>query len=153
MLLLLAVDVGSKVWIRININLHDITPLIPNFLELTHVQNKGVSFSFLSNIDDNIRIPLLSGISLIAVVGMLYYQIAYWKKLDIYTKIGLAWIIPGATGNLIDRIWYGSVTDFFHFRWYDFSLFVNNLADCFISLGVFFFVLSAFFGTTEEIPA
>ena len=151
MLLLLSLDVGSKVWVREEVRLYDVTVLLPNFLELTHVQNKGVSFSFLSTLSDPIRLPLLIGISVIAITGMIFYQIRYWYQLDRYTKQGLAWIIPGAFGNLIDRVLYGYVTDFFHFRWYEMSLFVNNLADCFISIGVVYFLLSAIFGKVSVV--
>ena len=144
------VDQGSKFWVRQNVNPYQVTPLLPNFLELTFVQNKGVSFSFLSNLPDMTRLPLLLSISIIAVVGMLYYLIRYWNVTDQYMKMALVWIIPGALGNLIDRAIFGAVTDFLHFRWYDFSFFVNNLADCFISVGVVFFIISTLFGKQQE---
>ena len=76
---------------------------------------------------------------------MIYYQTRYWKEIDFNSRIGLIFVIPGATGNLVDRFFYGYVTDFIHFRWYETSFFVNNLADCFISIGVIFFILQIFF--------
>ena len=144
MIVFLGLDLGSKIWVRANIPLYETSELLKNFLELTHVQNRGVSFSFLSDISDSIRIPLLVGVSLVATVAMLYYQIRYWDELDFYTRSGLACVIPGAAGNLIDRVVYGYVTDFFHFRWYETSFFVNNFADCFISIGVIFFIIPLF---------
>lgn len=140
------IDQGSKILVRAYVEKFHMTPLIPNFLELTYVENKGVSFSFLANLDDMIRLPLLITISSVAVVGMLYYLIRYWDSNDIYMRVALIWILPGAIGNLIDRAIFGSVTDFLHFRWYEYSFFVNNLADCFISVGVVFFILSTFWG-------
>ena len=145
MIFFLGLDLGSKIWVRVNIPLYETSELLKNFLELTHVQNRGVSFSFLADISDSIRIPLLVGVSLVATVAMLYYQIRYWDELDIYTRSGLVCVIPGAAGNLIDRVFYGYVTDFFHFRWYQTSFFVNNIADCFISVGVVFFIIPLFF--------
>ncbi len=142
MLVLLTLDQFSKIWVRETIPLYEMTPLVPNFLDLTHVQNRGVSFSFLADLSDPIRIPLLVGVSLVAVVGMLYYLIRYRQKLDLYTRLGLSFIIPGAVGNLIDRAWFGQVTDFIHFRWYDFSFFINNIADCLISIGVVGFFIT-----------
>ena len=141
----LGLDLGSKIWVRANIPLYETSELLKNFLELTHVQNRGVSFSFLSDLSDSIRIPLLVGVSLVATVAMLYYQNRYWVDLDIFTRSGLACVIPGAAGNLIDRVFYGYVTDFFHFRWYETSFFVNNIADCCISVGVVFFIIPIFF--------
>ncbi len=58
MLVLLALDQFSKIWVRETIPLYEMTPLVPNFLDLTHVQNRGVSFSFLADLEDPIRIPL-----------------------------------------------------------------------------------------------
>ena len=147
---LLTLDLLSKIWVRASIPLFELTPLVPNFLDLTHVQNRGVSFSFLAELDDSIRLPLLIGISVLAVAGILFYQIRYWEELDRWTRQGLSWILPGALGNLIDRAWFGHVTDFFHFRWYELSFFVNNLADIFISAGVVFFLLSSFLSPTPE---
>ncbi len=137
----LGIDLGSKIWVRANIPLYNTIELLKNFLDLTHVQNRGVSFSFMADYSDSIRIPLLVGVSLIATVAMIYYQSRYWEELDFFTRSGLACVIPGAAGNLIDRIVYGYVTDFFHFRWYETSFFVNNFADCFISVGVVFFII------------
>jgi signal peptidase II len=150
MIILLGLDLGSKVWVRANVPLFEVTELITNFIDLTHVQNRGVSFSFFADIADPFRIPLLVGVSLVAVVTMIFYQTRYWNELDFYTRSGLVCVLPGATGNLVDRAIYGYVTDFFHFRWYDTSFFVNNLADCFISLGVVFFIIPLFFAKNDS---
>ena len=141
MILLLGLDLGSKIWVRATVPLYKITELLTNFIDLTHVQNRGVSFSFFADIADSIRIPLLVGVSLVAVTAMIFYQTRYWNELDFCTRSGLVCVLPGAAGNLVDRAVYGYVTDFFHFRWYETSFFVNNLADCFISLGVVFFII------------
>ena len=150
MIVFLGLDVSSKIWVRANITLYETSGLLKNFLDLTHVQNRGVSFSFLADYPDSIRIPLLVGVSLVATVAMLYYQTRYWDELDFCTRSGLAWVIPGAAGNLIDRVFYGYVTDFFHFRWYEKSFFVNNIADCCISVGVVFFVIPLFFNKKDS---
>ena len=141
MIVFLGIDLGSKIWVRDNLHLYQTIELLKNFLDLTHVQNRGISFSFFSDLSDYIRIPLLVGVSSVAVIGMIYYQTRFWDELDSYTRYGLVWVLPGATGNLIDRAVYGYVTDFLHFHWYEISFFVNNFADCFISLGVIFFII------------
>ena len=148
--LLVLLDQAAKIWIRQHIDLYHVVPILPNFLELTLVQNKGVSFSFMADWPESIRLPLLLSISVIAVLGMLYYLIWYWKRNDLFMKTAFVMIIPGAIGNLIDRALFGSVTDFLHFRWYEFSFFVNNLADCFISVGVCFFILSTVIGKSRK---
>ena len=50
-------------------------------------------------------------------------------------KTALSFIVSGAIGNVLDRINDGSVTDFLHLKIYNYSLFVFNLADAFITIG------------------
>jgi len=150
MIIFLGLDLSSKILIRINVSLYETTVLLTNFIDLTHTQNRGVSFSLFAEMSDIFRVPLLVGVSLLAVTAMLYYQTRYWIELDFCTRCGLALVIPGATGNLIDRAVYGYVTDFLHFHWYDTSFFVNNFADCLISLGVVFFIIPLFFSKNRH---
>ena len=152
MIVLLCFDLFSKIWVRNNLPLYETKEIIGNYLDLLHVQNKGISFSIFSDLSDEVRIPFLVGVSLIAVVLMIFYQTRYWKEIDIYIRLGLVFVIPGATGNLVDRFFYGYVTDFIHFRWHDTSFFVNNFADCFISFGVIFFIAHLFCQKKTTIP-
>ncbi len=152
MLVLFAFDLFSKIWVRNNLPLYEAREIIVNYIDLLHVQNRGISFSFFSDLKDSIRIPFLVGVSLLAVVFMIYYQTRYWKELDFFTRWGLVFILPGAAGNLVDRFFLGFVTDFIHFKWHSISFFVNNLADCFISFGVIFFIVQLFF-QKKNIPS
>jgi signal peptidase II len=136
MWLLLALDQASKLWVRDAIPLYRSTVLIPNFIDLTHVKNPGVSFSFLGNLPDGLRVPLLAGISLVAVILLSVYWLRHRAGMNAMTEWAFLLILPGAVGNLIDRVGFGVVTDFFHFRIGHYSLFVNNIADIFISVGV-----------------
>ena len=96
---LLLLDLGSKIWVRVSIPLFEIQPLIPNLIDLTHVQNRGISFSFMSDWPELIRLPLLIGVSTFAVGAMIFYLVRYWKSLDIWTWQAIVWILPGAGGN------------------------------------------------------
>jgi signal peptidase II len=143
MLLLLALDQGVKAWVRVAIPLHHGTVLVPNLLGLTHVENRGVSFSFLGNVADGVRVPLLVGISLVAVALLGAYWLRHRRYLHPLAESAFVLILPGAVGNLIDRIAFGTVTDFLHFHFHDTSFFVNNVADILISLGVVAYLLGA----------
>ena len=145
MIVLLAIDEGTKVWVRSHILGTDLIPIIPNLIDLTFVENKGVSFSFFSDLPDMIRLPFLIGLPSLVVLWMLYFLIKEQHQMDAFTRWGFVWIIPGAVGNLTDRILFGAVTDFMHFRWYEYSFFVNNFADCFISIGVVLLLIGALF--------
>jgi signal peptidase II len=143
MLWLLALDQGVKAWVRVAIPLHQTTVLVPNLLALTHVENRGVSFSFLGDVADGVRVPLLVGISVIAVLLLGSYWMRHRRHLHPLAEASFALILPGAIGNLIDRLVFGTVTDFLHFHFYDTSFFVNNVADILISLGVVAYLLGA----------
>ena len=141
MVVLLAVDQLVKIWVRVEIPMFQSTGLIPNLIDLTHVENRGVSFSFLADLNDSMRVPILVGISLVAI-GLIG---AFWwsnrTRFNFFANLAFVLILPGAIGNLIDRAIYGTVTDYFHFRFYSTSFFVNNLADIYISLGVVAYVI------------
>lgn len=133
---LVLLDQGSKIWVRLRVPLHESTPLVPNFLELTHVENRGVSFSYLGNLTEGVRVPFLITISAVALFLLGYY---WWRQralLNSFSHLAFQLIVSGAIGNLIDRALYGTVTDFFHFRYFATSFFVNNIADIFITVGV-----------------
>ena len=142
MALLLALDQALKAWVRAAIPLHRSTVLVPELLELTHVENRGVSFSFLGDMTDGIRVPLLVSVSLVAVVLLSAYWLRHRRQMHAMTETAFVLILPGAVGNLIDRFAFGTVTDFLHFHFFDTSFFVNNLADIFISGGVVAYLLA-----------
>ena len=139
--LLLVLDQGSKAWVRAEIPLYRASGLVPHLIDLTHVENRGVSFSFLGNLGEGVRVPLLVSISLAALAVLGIYWRRHWAEMPLLGHLGFVLILPGAAGNLIDRMRYGTVTDFLHFRFYDVSFFVNNLADIFISAGVIAYAL------------
>lgn len=134
-------DQGAKTLVRVYVPLHQTRNLIPNLIDLTHVENKGVSFSFLGGIPDNIRLPLLIGISLLALGLLGYYWWRQRKVLNALSHFAFQLILGGAIGNLVDRLLFGAVTDFIHFRYYSTSFFVNNIADMLISAGVVAYLL------------
>jgi len=138
---LLVLDQLPKIWVRSHWPLNQSTVLVPNFLAFTHVENRGVSFNILGDLSDVIRLPLLISFSLLAVVMLSVYWYRQREQLSFWMEWAFLLIIPGATGNLIDRAAQGTVTDFLYFHFYDTSFFVNNLADILISLGVVAYIL------------
>jgi len=141
MCVLLLLDQGTKIWVRATIPLHRTTGFIPYLIDLTHVENPGVSFSFLGDLADAIRVPLLVTVSLAAALLLGWYWLRHRRAMHSFMDLAFIFILPGAVGNLIDRALYGRVTDFLHFRFGSTSFFVNNLADIFISMGVVAYAL------------
>ena len=62
-----------------------------------------------------------------------------------FKRYSLCMILGGALGNLFDRIFYKAVPDFIDFHINSFHWFIFNLADIFITLGVFSMILAEFF--------
>ncbi len=71
-------------------------------------------------------------------------------KQDIVFKLGAALIISGATGNLIDRLYYQAVVDFLDFHHHNYSFPIFNFADSFIFIGSCLLVLHDFLKTPKK---
>lgn len=142
MALLFGLDQASKYWVRLAMPNCDYTRcdhsnLIPWLIDLTHVENPGVSFGFLGGLENSLRVPLLVGISLAALAAIGFYWWRQRREMNFLEDLAFVMILAGAFGNLVDRsIPPHDVTDFLRFRFGGFVLFTNNLADIFISLGV-----------------
>jgi len=124
--------------------------IIPNFIHLMHQENRGISFSLLSDLPTVLRVPLLAGISIIVVIGICYYVYRNWEPMVTAEKWGFALIIAGAIGNLIDRAIRQQVTDYMYFHFYDTGFFVNNFADDLISIGFVLILFVSFKKKNEE---
>lgn len=106
-------------------------PVLP-FFNLVMVWNPGVSYG-LFPAHGAWGTALLALFSLAAVVGLSWWL---WNSHRASLAAGLGLVIGGAVGNLIDRLVYGRVADFFHFYFRGYDWYVFNVADCAITLGV-----------------
>jgi signal peptidase II len=105
------------------------------------VRNPGAAFGLFAAAPAALRLTFFIGISLVAV-GII---LSFFHKLapgDRLSALALGMILGGAIGNLVDRIRYGEVVDFLHFKlWQGYSWPDFNLADSFIVVGVGLLVL------------
>jgi len=110
--------------------------VIEGFFYLTHVRNPGAAFGLFATAPVPWRLTFFIGISIVAI-GII---ISFFRKLapgDRLSALALGMILGGALGNLIDRLRFGEVVDFLHFRlWQGYSWPDFNLADSFIVVGV-----------------
>tara|TARA_B100001057_G_C22585781_1_gene847007 strand:+ start:246 stop:740 length:495 start_codon:yes stop_codon:yes gene_type:complete len=106
------------------------------FLNITLIWNEGIAFGLLSFDQSN----LYNSITLIIIIVIFIIGLMAVKSHGL-KKYSLIMILGGAIGNLYDRIFYKAVPDFIDFHVNDFHWFIFNLADVFISLGVFFMIL------------
>ena len=103
--------------------------LIPEVFHLTFVRNTGAAFSILR--DKQLVLIVFTSLVILFMLGLLYRQIRTGSAALLL--LSLAMIIGGAVGNLIDRMRYNYVIDFFDFTLINFAVF--NVADIFITLG------------------
>jgi len=147
---LTALDQAIKVWVRANLRPTDFVELIPNLIHLTYQENRGISFSIFSDLPDGLRAPLLAGISLVVIIAMSWYLIKEFVNMGTLDRWGYSLILSGALGNLIDRAFRHSVTDYMYFHFFDHGFFVNNLADDLISIGFVLLVIHGLLGNKDE---
>jgi signal peptidase II len=133
----IAADQITKYIIASHAALQNVT-VINGFFHITYVQNTGMAWSMLSG-----QQALLSLVSAAAVGVMIWYLIS--KKPDRVTTVGIALMIGGAAGNLIDRLFIGAVRDFldFYIFGYDFPIF--NVADSCLCIGVALIIVWSLF--------
>ena len=106
------------------------------YLNLFLIWNKGIAFGLLSVNETLIYniITLIIGIIIIVILFMIWQN----KNIQRYFLLSIA---GGALGNFYDRIVYSAVPDFIDIHFKGFHWFVFNLADVFITIGVFCLIL------------
>ena len=106
------------------------------FLDIHLIWNEGIAFGLLS-FSETYFYNLISTIIAI-IIFILFLMIIRSKGLK---KLLLISILGGAIGNFYDRMVHKAVPDFIDFHINDFHWFIFNIADIFISIGVFFMIL------------
>lgn len=124
---LLVIDQLLKYWIKTNLNIYQSITVIRDYFEITHVENTGVAFGFLSG-----RGVWLAPIALI-VAGFAGYTYANHREDDKWFGAGMILLAAGAIGNFVDRIFNnGRVIDFIDIKF----IHVFNFADMCITAAV-----------------
>lgn len=115
--------------------------LIPNFLSLDYLENRGAAFGIFQN--RQWMIAVITGIICIFVVAALFR----YKHHDVLSWAACTLILGGGVGNIIDRVTRGYVVDFIHFHFFPY---IFNFADICVVIGVALLILHIFFNEQEE---
>jgi signal peptidase II len=145
--LVILLDQLSKAWISSHF-IYGESLDITRFFNLVLAHNQGAAFSFLNDAGGWQRWFF----SVIAVVASAW--IIWLLRKHIEQKLfcfGLAMILGGALGNLIDRVAYGYVVDFLDFYWNAYHFPAFNLADSAITCGVALLLWDNFANKPEKI--
>ncbi len=150
LLVAVPVDQGTKLWVSHSLTYSDRIEVIGGFFYITHVRNPGAAFGLFTGADPTLRLTFFIAISVVAIAVIL----SFFRRLapgDRFSALALGLILGGAIGNLIDRIAYGEVIDFLHFRlWSGYSWPDFNFADSSIVVGVGLLVLELLASEGEQ---
>jgi signal peptidase II len=108
--------------------------LLDNHLTITKVENTGAFLSAGHVLPGIVRFIVLSLFPMAALLFGVYYVITR-HHLSRLAFVGLSFIIGGGIGNVFDRMYHGSVTDFLHIRFGIFQTGIFNMADVSIMTG------------------
>jgi signal peptidase II len=135
----IAVDQAFKLWMLGPFDLGQKGRVaVTSFLDLVLVWNRGVSYGLFTQNGDLGRWLLV----LFGIAGTLLFGWWMWRTRRLLSAVALGLVAGGALSNVIDRLIYGAVADFFLFHMGAFEWYVFNLADAWIVAGVVGLLLS-----------
>ena len=140
-ILIVVLDQLTKAIVRSRLPLAASVTVIPGLMDFTHVQNTGAAFGILNASNFPFKAALIGVIAVAALVGVGMYA-ASLARHELLARIGLALIIGGAAGNLIDRVVVGSVVDFVDVYWRTHHFWAFNVADSAITIGAVAMILA-----------
>ena len=135
------IDRLSKFWVIKNFDLNEnLEIVIFPFLSINLIWNEGIAFGLLSFGENNLYNFLTLIIAFLIII-------IFWLmiKANGIEKYGFMMILGGSIGNILDRLIYSAVPDFIDIHYKSFHWFIFNLADIFITIGVFLLILTEMF--------
>lgn len=138
----------TKALVQANLAPGDAVPLLP-FLSLVLAFNTGAAFSFLADADGWQR-WLFTGVAIAASLFILWLLGRGGGRAYL---TGLALILGGAIGNLVDRILLGHVVDFVLVHWRGWTYPAFNVADSAITIGAALLIIDSFRQRRADAPA
>ena len=138
--MIVLLDQAVKAVVRRELTLNESVTVIPGFFDLTRVHNTGTAFGFMNATDFPFKTLVLACVAVAALVALAMYAaslpVDQWLA-----RTGLAMILGGAAGNLIDRVAQGYVVDFVDLYWSGWHFWAFNVADASITVGVALMIL------------
>jgi signal peptidase II len=133
--IVVAADQITKALVRRGFALHDSVEVIPGWLSLTRVHNTGAAFGMLNDVDFPFKSAIVLLVALGALAGVAWYAASLPAE-SRAARLGIALVLGGAIGNLIDRATAGYVLDFVDAYRGDWHFWAFNVADAAITIGV-----------------
>jgi len=139
--LVLLIDQGYKWWMLnvYQIGARGVVTITP-FFDITLIWNKGISYGLFQQNSDMGRYIL------VAIIVCIMCVLGIWlKRVQGYLlAVAIGLILGGAAGNVVDRVYFGAVADFFSFHYRGYSWYVFNLADVWVVAGAALLIYDSF---------
>ena len=129
--IIVLLDQLTKFLVRQNFQFDESIPIIKNVLHLTYVTNTGSAFGLFKGLN------LIFIIFSIAVIIAIFYYLKKIVNNEKFLQLAVGLLLGGTFGNLIDRLFYGAVTDFIDFRIWP----VFNIADSAVTISVILLII------------
>lgn len=145
-LIIFLLDRFSKIYvIYLDRNTSETEIFSSKFLNIHLIWNEGIAFGLLAFNEDNIYNFL--SIFIFIIILFIIYMVIYSEG---FKKYSLMILLGGALGNFFDRLFFKAVPDFIDFHVGNFHWFIFNVADIFITIGVFLMILLEFFDKNKK---
>lgn len=117
--------------------------VIPNVLSWTRVLNRGVAFGLLQGLG-----PVVGWLTIVVLIGFFVYLVRL-PRAQWLVRFGVALLIGGAAGNLVDRLTAGAVIDFIAVRGFPY---IFNVSDILLNTGVVIMLIGSYLQGSPEEP-
>lgn len=149
--LIVLVDRVTKYLIETRVDFWEEIPVIPGLFQIVHTRNTGIAFGmFQGEGGESSVLLVIFSLVVMGFIGTLLWNASKDVAREHWTlRYGLGLVLGGAVGNLYDRIFLGSVTDFFDFFYGRHHFPVFNVADSAITVGAGLLILNLWAGRTR----
>lgn len=128
--IIIGLDQFTKWLVVKKMDLYEQIPIIENFFYLTSHRNKGAAWGILQ--DQMLFFYIIT----VIVIGVIIFYMQKYGKESVLLSIALSFILGGAIGNFIDRLFRKEVVDFFDFIIFNYDYPIFNVADSALVVGV-----------------
>jgi signal peptidase II len=150
-LAVLFLDQWTKGIITRTMEVHQSRTIVGDVFDLTYVRNSGAAFGLFASVDSSLKAILLNSVAVIVFLVVSAYALRSSHK-SVRLQVGLALILGGAVGNLLDRVRFGYVVDFLDFSLSGHHWPAFNVADSAICIGVGLLFLDMLRNEESETP-
>ena len=136
--LIIVLDQFTKWLIVKNMDLYEQVTVIENFLYITSHRNRGAAWGILQG-----QMTFFYIVTVVVVIGIVFYMHKYAKN-DRLLALSLSFMLGGAIGNFIDRLFRKEVVDFIDVKIFTYDYPIFNIADSFLVIGVILLIIATF---------